>query len=110
MFIGNTCYVTEGFNEKKYKAVFEEELHEVQKKRSKTELSHAFIEHSISAMLACKDQNSFPQTVIQMEKFLYTMGIKYEDNRPKDTKTDGSPIEAVKAFIILASKLSDRER
>ena len=109
MFIGDTYYITEAFNDKKYHVLFEEELQNVQS-RSTKKLSSAFIEASISAMLECKDANSMPQTVIQMEKLLYVLGVKYQDKRiSKSVKASDFAVQAVKGFIILYTKTFSKD-
>ena len=73
MFVGNECFVTESYQQDRFKLFLEKQLS--QRKGSK--LDRAFIEYSISAMLECQDRNSIPEDVERMQKHLYSMDIRY---------------------------------
>lgn len=107
MVVNQTYYVTNRFDPKKFNVIFEEELNSIQQRR-RSQLSKPFVEHSLEAMLTCKDRNACPKTVVIMERMLYSMGIRYRDERSSDDKATAADdctnyIEAIKSFIKLGS-------
>lgn len=103
MRIGKNYFITASYNEKKFRALLEEQL----SKASNCFPCDELVEQSIAAFLECKETGIGEKSTYQMENFL--KDICYADNR-NYTKTlvVGNPLEAVDAFnqIMIMFKLS----
>lgn len=98
MFVSNICYVTNCYNESKFRLLLESQL---SKKRG-TALSHELIEQCLSAYLECKDSKLLCVNI--MRSLLSDLDIKFYDYRSySNDKSDGNPEDAVKAFNELAN-------
>jgi len=102
MVVGNVYYVTEGYNENKFKALLEKQL----AKDSAVSPGSELIEQVIAAYLACKDAGIDDHAMLVFK--IHLNAFNYVDNRSYcGNKVVGEPLDAVKAFnqLMIMSKL-----
>ena len=103
MFVGNTCYVTNCYNECKFQLLLENHLNQ----RKGSRLSNELIEQCLAAYLAYKDSDPDSKEVSKMEQLLNILEINYSDHRSYSGKIlTGNPIDAVLIFNQLANDLA----
>ena len=106
MRIGNEFYITEFYDEDKFKIVLEYQL----SYRKGTQLDNSLIEQAISAMLSCEENNLATAEVSFMKNNLYLMNIDYKDFRKDysiDSEISGNPEDAVKTFNHIVFDLNE---